>query len=120
MPPPKRILCVDDDEDTCGALTHLLKYQNYEAFSVIGIEEALELTAKESFDLYILDTWLKTGSGNRLCTKLRARFPDALIIVYSAAAHEQEKQEAIRAGANAFRAKPYIEELLEVVRRLLT
>jgi DNA-binding response OmpR family regulator len=119
MPPLKRILCVDDDEDTCEALTHLLKYENYEAYSVAGIEEALERVEKESFDLYIIDTWLKSESGNSLCKKLRDRFPDALIIVYSAAAHEQEKRDAIRAGADVFRAKPYIDELLESVRTLL-
>ena len=115
----RRILCVDDDRDTCDILVHLLKYENYEAHSVEGIEEALALTGKESFDLYILDTWLQTGSGNSLCSKLRERFPDALIIVYSAAAHEQDRREALMAGANAFLAKPYIDELLAAVRKFL-
>lgn len=98
MPPQKRILCVDDDADTCEVLTRLLKQENYESESVEGIEEALDLTEKETFDLYILDTWLKSGSSNSLCSKLRSRFTDARIIVYSAAAHEQDKADALRAG----------------------
>jgi DNA-binding response OmpR family regulator len=120
MPAIKRILCVDDDSDTCEALTELLRFEHYEARSVAGIEEALRLTEKEQFDLYILDTWLKPGSGNSLCRKLRARFPHSRIIVYSAAAHEQDKREAISAGADAFLAKPYIDELLDIVRHYLS
>jgi DNA-binding response OmpR family regulator len=119
MPPQKRILCVDDDADTCEVLIRLLKQENYESESVEGIEDALDLTEKETFDLYILDTWLKTGSGNSLCSKLRALFPDALVIVYSAAAHEQDKADALRAGASAFIPKPYISRLLRAVRELL-
>jgi DNA-binding response OmpR family regulator len=120
MPPQKHILCVDDDADTCEVLNFLLKHQNYKSKSVEGIGEALELTEKESFDLYILDTWLQTGSGNSLCSKLRARFPDAPIIVYSGATHEQDKQEALKAGATAFFAKPYLDGLLKAVRDLLS
>ena len=119
MPPVKRILCVDDDEDTCDTLINLLKFDKYEAKSVGGIEEALDIVQQETFDLYILDTWLLTGSGNSLCGKLRKQFPDIPIIVYSGASFQADVEEAYRAGANAFVPKPYINRLLEAVHRLI-
>lgn len=119
MPPVKRILCVDDDRDTCDTLIHLLKFEDYEAESVDGIEEALDIVEKKSFDLFILDTWLLSGSGNSLCRKLRDRYPETPIIIYSGAAFEADVEEAEKAGANAFIPKPYVNRLLEAVKRLL-
>lgn len=119
QPKKRRILCVDDDEDTCFLLTTLLEREGFEAKSVKSVEQALELSRRDSFNLYILDTWFSRGSGTGLCRKIREFDPHTPIIVYSGAAFESDKEEALHAGANAFVAKPQIEELLETVKRLL-
>jgi DNA-binding response OmpR family regulator len=116
----KRILCVDDDADTCDILTNLFKVEGYDAKCVERVEDALDLLEKESFDLYVLDTWLGERSGNTLCQRLRETYPQLPIIIYSGAARESDREEALRVGASAFIAKPYIDRLLEVVRRLLS
>ena len=118
-PTKRRILCVDDDEDTCVLLTALLEREGFEANSVKSVEEALELSRRDSFNLYILDAWFSQGSGTGLCRQIREFDPHTPIIVYSGAAFESDKEEALHAGANAFVAKPKIEELLETVKRLL-
>lgn len=120
MPSPKRrILCVDDDADTCEMLTYLLAHENYEAFTSRSVQQALELAQKEAFSLYILDEWFAASSGTSLCRKIREFDPHTPIIIYSGAVFEADRHEALLAGADAFVAKPDVDLLLENVRRLL-
>lgn len=120
QPIKRRILCVDDDEDICFVLTHLLGQENYEVIAVKVVSEALQLAQNESFNLYILDEWFPREAGLGLCRKIREFDPHTPIIFYSGAAFESDKEEALYAGAQAFVAKPYFDELIETVHRLLT
>lgn len=120
--PTKRcIFCAeDDDEETCFMLRHLLEQENYEVKAVRTVSEALQLARSESFNLYTLDEWFPRDAGLGLCRKLREFDPHTPIIFCSGAAFGSDKEEAPHAGARAFVAKPYIEELIETVHRLLT
>jgi DNA-binding response OmpR family regulator len=119
QPTKRRILCVDDDEDTCFMLTHLLGQENYEVKTTKTVSEALQFARNESFNLYILDEWFPRGAGLGLCRKVREFDPHTPIIFYSGAAFDSDKEEALYAGAQAFVAKPYVEELISAVHRLL-
>lgn len=119
QPTKRRILCVDDEEDTCSMLVMLLGQENYEVSAVKTVSEALELARNESFNLYILDEWFPREAGLGLCRKIREFDRHTPIIFYSGAAFDSDKEEALYAGAQAFVAKPYVEELLETVHRLL-
>ena len=119
QPTRRRILCVDDDEDTCLMLVTLLGQQNYEVTAVKTVSEALELARAVSFSLYILDEWFPRDAGLVLCRKIREFDPHTPIIFYSGAAFDSDKEEALYAGAQAFVAKPYVEELIMTVHRQL-
>ncbi|HEY0375979.1 MAG TPA: response regulator [Pyrinomonadaceae bacterium] len=119
QPTKRRILCVDDEEDTCSMLVALLGRENYEVSAVRTVSEALALARAESFNLYVLDEWFPREAGLGLCRKIREFDPHTPIIFYSGAAFDSDKEEALYAGAQAFVAKPYIEELLATVHRLL-
>ena len=119
QPTKRRILCVDDDEDTCFMLTHLLGRENYEVTTTKTVSDALQLAQSESFNLYILDEWFPREAGLGLCRKIREFDPHTPIIFYSGAAFDSDKEEALYAGAQAFVAKPYVDELIEAVHRLL-
>ena len=41
------------------------------------------------------------------------------ILIYSAAAYDADRAEGMRAGANAYLAKPNVEEIVPTVMRLL-
>ena len=121
MPPLKRrILCVDDDQDTCFMLSHLLGREGYEVKTSASVEAALKLARHESFNLYILDEWFPEGAGTSLCRKIREFDPNTPIIIYSGAVFETEQQEALHAGADSFVSKPEIDKLIETIRRLLS
>lgn len=112
----RRILCVDDNDDTCFMLTHLLATEGYEATSVSSVTEALELAQKEAFNLYIIDQWFAQSSGTNLCRRLREFDPFTPIIIYSGTALDSDREGALQAGASAFVAKPHLEELIKTIR----
>lgn len=121
QPHSKRILCVDDEEDTCAMLTGLLGFVGYAIKTVATAAEALELIARERFDLYLLDNWLPGGSGVELCRKIRESDPSTPVVFYSGAGHEHERVEALEAGAQVYLVKPGdVSIIVETVKRLLS
>jgi DNA-binding response OmpR family regulator len=114
-----RVLCVDDDEDVCEMLSVLLKYSNIEASCVESAEEAWELIKVDSFDLYLLDSWLPGIDGFELCRQIRAVDQHTPILFYSAAAYDADKLKGIAAGANAYLTKPEVDVLLQTIMGLV-
>lgn len=116
----RRVLCVEDDEDTCKMLSSLLGLINCETSSAATAAEALDKIATEHFDLYLLDNWLPGGSGVELCLKIRETDTSTPIIFYSGAAHKSEREEALAAGAQAYLVKPLdVSLIVETVNKLL-
>jgi DNA-binding response OmpR family regulator len=115
---PKRVLCVEDDRDTCEILRFVLK--EYELTAVHSVEEAEKLIASTSFDLYVLDNWLPDGSGTELCQKIREAGLTEPIIFTSAIGQRHEIDRAVAAGADRYLVKPYEPEtLIQTVKELL-
>lgn len=116
----RRVLCVEDDEETCKMLCGLLGLINCESTTAATAKEALEKIASERFDLYLLDNWLPGGSGVELCRKIRETDSSTPIVFYSGAALPSEREEALDAGAQAYLVKPLdVAALVETVNRLL-
>lgn len=114
----KKILCIEDDPDTCEMLGFLLS--EYDFTFVHTPEEAFPLIEKDDFDLYILDNWLPGISGIDLCKKIRASHPEVSIIFTSGVSHKSEIREALSAGADKYLVKPIEpEELQKVVKELI-
>ena len=119
MRSPKRILCVDDDEDICFFLTTLLERSDMEAICVTDANEALRLMEQEQFRLYIIDTQLPGVSGLSICEEIRKLDRQTPIIIYSGMAYEADKVKGLLAGADAYLVKPEIKELIPTIRQLL-
>lgn len=120
MPPAKcRILYVDDHEDTSFMLTHLLGQSDYEVVTASSMAAALLLIESEKFDLYVLDKRLPDGSGLDLCRMLNEVTPDVPVIFYSGDAYALHREEGLCAGAEAYVAKPNIDELVSKVDQIL-
>src|SRR5690348_2040738 len=65
----KRILCVEDDPDTCRLVSAFLP--DFEIVSVDSYKEAMSRHAEENFSLIITDYHLSDGSGLYLCEQIR-------------------------------------------------
>lgn len=120
QPHPRRVLCVDDDEDTCAMLCGLLGLIDCRVTTAATAAEALGLIGRGRFDLYLLDNWLPGGSGVELCRKIRRTDPSTPVVFYSGAELDSEREEALAAGAQVYLVKPGdAAALVETVRRLL-
>ena len=116
--PKKRILCVEDDKDTCELLGIL--FSNYEVIFAGSLKEAFSLLESQHFDLYVLDNWLPDGSGIEVCQKIHLLKPLIPIIFTSAVGQKSEIKKAMNAGAREYLVKPYEpEELQNIVKKLI-
>ena len=117
--PKRRILCVDDDYDTCVLTALILTHLGYEVISAKTISEAESLIRSDSFVLYMIDESLPDGSGNDLCCNLRGGDLQTPILIHSGAAAQSDIDAAMEAGATAYLIKPHgWIELEEIVERL--
>ncbi len=116
----RRILCVDDDDDTCEMLSALLGHAGYEMKSASGMAEGLRLARNERFDLYILDNCFSDGTGLELLPHIRELLPAAPIIFFSGLAHESDRRHGLEAGAQDYLVKPNdLGRLVKTVKQLL-
>lgn len=119
-PHSRRVLCVDDDEDTCAMLSGLLGLIDCRVATAATPAEALGLIAGGRFDLYLLDNWLPGGGGVELCREIRRSDPSTPVVFYSGAELDWEREEALAAGAQVYLVKPGdASALVETVRRFL-
>lgn len=117
-----RILIIDDDSLNCELIQLLLQFSNpeYEITSALTPDEGLSLAATQLFDLYVLDYRLKGATGIEICRDIRLTHADARIMFFTGEAREQERQEAIKAGADAYLIKPDDLKILpETVKQLM-
>jgi CheY-like chemotaxis protein len=112
MTQPHRILCIEDDQDTCEMLTLALKPSGYEVISVHTSQEALRKAFSDRFDAILLDAHLPDLSGIEVCRQIRKFNADTPIIFNSGDSRPEIIEEAIKAGAQAYLRKPV--ELLDL------
>ena len=118
--PTRRILCVDDDKDTCDMLTTLLELEGYETVQSQTAAEALSLATAETFDLIMLDWKLREITGIELCQKIISSGVSTPIIFCSGNDSPAALKEAMSAGASGFLIKPVDPgRLLQTVSRLV-
>lgn len=114
-----RILCVDDDRDTCDLLETLLNHSGLETICVGDVDAALRLMGAEQFRLYIIDGQLPGISGLSMCEEIRKRDKETPIVIFSGHAHMGDRDAGLRAGANVYITKPETSQIVPTVRRLL-
>ena len=96
QPTRRRILCIDDDEDTCRMMEVLLGMWSYEVVVASTPTAALHQIQSEPYDMYLLDTCFPEVSGVELCEQICAVPGHAPVIFVSAAAYESDKQRGPR------------------------
>ncbi len=120
--PKARILLVDDHPVTRGGLRLLLSGEpGLEVCGEAGtVRDALELVGSLRPNLIIADLSLPDGEGLELIKSVKARHPDALILVFTMLDEAVHAQRALRAGARGYVPKGRPETaILRAVRRVL-
>lgn len=124
MPERKpRILCVEDNRDSREMIRVMLSRadSDYNITTVETAAEAIALSGRNHYDLYVLDISLPGMDGLSLCRRLRDSGKTSPIIFFSAMVQPHDKQYCLDAGADAFLVKPAdLDIFVDTVRRLLT
>ena len=115
----RRILCVEDDENTCELLTAMLGLSDLEAVGVRTAAEALRLMEGERFSLYIINRLLPDVGGLSFCEQIRRVDKTTPIVFFTGKVLEADRQAGLLAGADAYVVKPNTSELIPTVKRLL-
>jgi two-component system, OmpR family, KDP operon response regulator KdpE len=115
----QRVLVIDDEPQILRALRTSLRAAGYEVASAGTAADALTAAALQPPEAVILDLILPDGNGTEVCRELR-KWTTAPVIVLSAVGEEQDKVEALDAGADDYVTKPVgLDELLARLRATL-
>jgi CheY-like chemotaxis protein len=117
----RRLLCVEDNDDTSRMLEFLLTPLGLQMTCVTTATEALQIIGSAEVALCIIDNRLPDMTGTELCSLIRQidRCKELPLIIYSGAAREEDREEGLRAGADVYVAKPAIEELIITVQKFI-
>lgn len=114
-----RILVVDDEPQIRRVMRVALGGQGYEILEARSGEEALDRFREHLPDLVLLDLNMPGIGGLETCRLLRSG-SDAPIIILTVRNSEEEKVEALDAGADDYITKPFgMKELMARIRAAL-
>lgn len=116
MSESKKILVVEDDLVTQRMLSARLEITGYDVITASDGEEALNKARKENPDLLILDLMLPKMTGYEVCRMLKFddKYKKIPIIILSSLDQQDEREKAVKAGADTYVIKPFDLELLLV------
>jgi len=116
------ILVADKEKGSREAARRALEEEGFEVATAANGERALELAAKRTPDLVVLDATLPKADGIEVTKKLRKRKKtgETPIIVLSALTQREDVELGLDAGADEYIAKPVVaDDLQSAVRSLL-
>lgn len=113
------ILLIEDEAQIKKFLRISLEAHQYQVLEARLGEQGLAMLVEQQIDLVILDLGLPDMDGQEVIKALR-KWSQVPIIVLSVRSSEEEKVQALDAGANDYVTKPFgISELMARVRGLL-
>jgi len=118
----KKILLVEDEKNIILGVKTCLEIANYKAVVVEDGERAVEAALKEQPALILLDLMLPRMDGFEVCRQLKAmeETRHIPIVVLTAKTKEEDKEKAMKAGADAYMTKPFRpEELWAEIKRFI-
>jgi len=113
-----RVLVVDDDPLVRNLLSAVLHDANFDLDEAIDGQDALAISAVRPPDVVVLDVMMPGLDGFEVCRTLRSdpAFATTRIIILTAKSTPATRDEAMRAGADAFFTKPFSPlDLIETV-----
>jgi two-component system KDP operon response regulator KdpE len=111
-----KLMIVDDEPALRRALRTSLIASGFDVLEARNGEEALAMLDRHTVDILLLDINMPGISGVEVCRRVRSFSGQMGIIMVTVRDSEDDKVQALEAGADDFIAKPY--QLRELVARL--
>jgi two-component system, OmpR family, response regulator VicR len=116
-----KILIVEDEKSLAKILQHELDKNGFETGMAGNGKEALDMLAKNHFDLILLDLMMPVMSGFQVLDELSKNQDQTPVIVTTNLGQEEDKQKASAMGAKEYLVKTDtpIAELIQRVKNFL-
>lgn len=118
----KKILIVDDNEDSRDLVAKVLKQWDYLIVQAVDGEEALAKVASEKPDLILMDRSLPKMDGLEVAKRLKSNAATNKIPIVALTAHAMrgDREKALAAGCEGYIPKPInVRTLAEQIRLYL-
>jgi len=120
-PRPKQILIVDDASTVRLYHRSVLEKAGFVVHEALNGVEALEKALVDTFDLFVVDVNMPKLDGFSFLKELRSLDQaQAPAVIVSTESQDIDRDQAWRAGANAYLVKPVRPEVLVPLVRVLT
>lgn len=119
----KRVLIVDDEEDTLKLLKIIVELSGYEADTTLNSLDALTMAQVEQPDVVLLDIMMPRLDGFQLCKMMRANpktrnLPVIFVTAYSALDLDDRRKAS---GGDMVLSKPVsMDQLIEAIEKVQT
>ena len=115
-----KILVVDDERGIQRALKGVLEDEGFAVETVASGEECLRLLEHEAFSCILLDIWLPGIDGIETFERIKANYPDIVVLMISGHGTIETAVRATKLGAFDFIEKPLqLEKTVQSVRNAL-
>jgi two-component system KDP operon response regulator KdpE len=115
--PEGKVLIVDDEPSIRRALRTTFGTLGFDIAEAVTGEQALPLLRSSNFDAVLLDVNMPGMGGLEACREIRRQFPRLAVLMLTVRDNEDDKVEALEAGADDYVTKPFpIRELVARVR----
>ena len=115
-----RLLLVEDEPRMANLVARGLREQSYAVDTAPDGDQALYMSAINTYDLIILDLMLPTIDGYQVCGELRRQKIPVPILMLTARDAVEDRVAGLDSGADDYLSKPFdFKELLARVRALL-
>jgi len=115
--PQGKVLIVDDEPSIRRALRTTFGTLGFDISEAVTGEQALPLLRADSFDAVLLDINMPGMGGIEACREIRRQFPRLAVLMLTVRDSEDDKVEALEAGADDYVTKPFpVRELVARVR----
>lgn len=115
-------LVVDDNQDTCDVLKHILEASGATVRTATSVKEGMNALHQTPPDIVLTDLAIPGESGLVLIEHIRKQQGDIKgipILVLSACAFDNDREASLKAGASLFVPKPFKpQEIIRTVRNL--
>lgn len=101
-----KVLLVDDEQDFLDSMSERMRLRGMDVTTASSAKEALAVIESDFFDAVILDFQLPEMDGMVVLKKIKARHPEAQIILLTGHASLERGVEAIKIGASDYLEKP--------------
>lgn len=122
MPEPKKILIVDDEEDITILTEKFLQLENYDTITCSNGYDALDIIDEkhEEIALVLLDIMLPGMNGYEILTKIKSKYPNILVVLFTVKNFFEDIQKGKELGADGYLVKAISgNEIITYIKNIL-